>query len=96
MKLAERAANGGVDPEAEEEEEEEEEVVDLESLPLEERLGPGGKDPVEVMKGLPKALSDCFTSRDIPGLQKVLADMPEAEARKHMQDCADAGLWNPQ
>lgn len=89
VKLQEREEEG-------EDADADEEVVDLESLPLEERLGPGGLDPVEVMKSLPKGMQDCFTARDIPGLQELLKEMPEDEARVHMQRCTDAGLWNPQ
>lgn len=64
-------------------------------LSREERLGPGGLDPLEVLKTLPKAMREAFDNRDMPALQKAIAELPEDVARKHMEDCAKAGLWNP-
>jgi len=61
----------------------------------EERLGPGGLDPLEVMESLPKELQDCFESQDIAQLQATIAAMPPAEARYHMKRCVESGLWKP-
>merc|ERR1712012_594074 len=59
------------------------------------RLGPGGLDPVEVFAALPKELQDCFESKDIPMLEKVLTAMPREEANKYLQMCIDSGMWIP-
>jgi len=61
----------------------------------EERLGPGGLDPLEVMESLPKELQECFESQDVGLLQRTIANMPPSEARYHMKRCVDSGLWKP-
>jgi len=50
----------------------------------EERLGPGGLDPIEVLESLPPAMKECFLSQDIPGLHKALAELTLDEAKYHM------------
>ncbi|ALC43197.1 Cdc37 [Drosophila busckii] len=59
------------------------------------RMGPGGLDPADVFETLPKALQDCFESRDVELLQKSIAAMPVEEAKYHMKRCVDSGLWVP-
>jgi len=68
--------------------------VDLSSVPLEERLGPGGLDPVEVFESLPRSLQEAFESRDVEELKKALMQMEASEAERHMKRCVGAGLWN--
>jgi len=68
--------------------------VDLADLPPEERLGPGGLDPVEVFENLPKIMQEAFESRDVNELKKAVASMDPGEAEKHMKKCVAAGLWN--
>jgi len=68
--------------------------VDLHEIPKEERLGPGGLDPIEVFESLPSSLQEAFESRDTDVLKKVLMDMPPEEAEMHMKRCVDSGLWN--
>tara|TARA_B110000305_G_scaffold217749_1_gene257325 strand:+ start:390 stop:851 length:462 start_codon:yes stop_codon:yes gene_type:complete len=75
-------------------EEEEVEEVDLKDIPVEERLGPGGLDPVEVFETLPEVLQNAFESRDIPALRQALEAMDGKEAAYHMKRCEDSGLWN--
>jgi len=65
----------------------------LEDIPREERLGPGGLDPVEVIKTLPKEMVEAFESRDVQQLQDVLMKMEPGVAEKYMKDCVDSGLW---
>jgi cell division cycle protein 37 len=65
-------------------------------VPEEERLGPGGLDPVKVFEGLPKEMQEAFESRDMGKLHAALAAMPIEQAKKHMKDCEDSGLWVPQ
>lgn len=60
-----------------------------------QRLGPGGLDPVEVFESLPSELQKCFEEKDIPMLQEVLGKMPEEEARTYLKQCIDSGLWIP-
>jgi len=64
-------------------------------LSKEERLGPGGLDPIEVFKSLPEEMRQAFDKQDIPLLQKVLENLPKEEAAYHMKRCADSGLWVP-
>ncbi len=66
-----------------------------EEVPEEERLGPGGLDPVKVFEGLPIEMQEAFESRDMGKLHAALAAMPVEEAQKHMKACADSGLWVP-
>jgi len=61
----------------------------------EKQLGPGGLHPQDVMETLPQELRDCFESRDISNLQKVISEMDRNDAAYHMKRCVDAGLWVP-
>eukprot|EP01034_Spumella_vulgaris_P021344 gene21343-27374_t len=58
-------------------------------------LGPGGLDPYEVLENLPQVLRDAFESQDVQRLQDVLAAMDPVEAKFHMKQCVDSGLWVP-
>ena len=71
-----------------------EQTVDLKDVPLEERLGPGGLDPVEVFESLPESMQKAFESRDTEELKKALLEMSPEEAEKHMERCVASGLWN--
>ncbi|KAL1426045.1 hypothetical protein MTO96_018595 [Rhipicephalus appendiculatus] len=73
----------------------EEAVKEIEEQERQERLGPGGLDPVEVFESLPESLQKCFESRDLDMLKDAIASMPEEEARYHMKRCVDSGLWVP-
>jgi cell division cycle protein 37 len=64
-----------------------------EELAEEERLGPGGLDPVEVFEALPRELQEAFESRDMGKLHAALAAMPVEEAKRHMKACADSGAF---
>ena len=70
------------------------EGVDLSEIPKDERLGPGGLDPLEVIESLPQSLQDAFESRDTDQLRQVLMDMDPKDAEYHMKRCVDSGLWN--
>lgn len=70
------------------------ETVDLNDIPREERLGPGGLDPVEVFESLPESMQEAFESRDTDALKAALMAMPPDEAELHMKRCVDSGLWN--
>ena len=93
-KIKKRAIEKRAEMEQQEGEEEVEEV-DLASIPLEERLGPGGLDPIAVFESLPKSLQDAFQTRDTQQLQDALQQMDIEDAKKYMKDCSDSGLWNP-
>ena len=58
-----------------------------------DQLGPGGLNPYEVLKSLPKTLRDAFESQDIGRLHKVLGEMDVGEAKRLMKQCVDSGLW---
>ncbi|CAJ1949544.1 unnamed protein product [Cylindrotheca closterium] len=70
-----------------------EQGVDLNEIPREERLGPGGLDPLEVIETLPVELQEAFESRDVEQLKKVLLNMSQKDAEYHMKRCVDSGLW---
>ena len=70
-----------------------EDAVDLSEIPKEERLGPGGLDPLEVIESLPIEMQEAFESRDIEVLKQVLANMDPKDAEYHMKRCVDSGLW---
>jgi len=72
-----------------------EEAKKEEELERQERLGPGGLDPVEVFESLPEELQACFESQDIQKLQDCIRNMPEQDAKYHMKRCVDSGLWKP-
>jgi len=63
-------------------------------MSVEERMGPGGLDPVEVFESLPEALQECFKSGDVEMLKKVAGQMVPADFDRHFQRCVDAGLWS--
>uniref|UniRef100_A0A7S2A196 Hsp90 chaperone protein kinase-targeting subunit n=1 Tax=Trieres chinensis TaxID=1514140 RepID=A0A7S2A196_TRICV len=69
-------------------------AVDLAEVPREERLGPGGLDPVEVFESLPVAMQEAFESRDTEKLKEALMAMEPGQAEHHMKRCVDSGLWN--
>jgi len=60
----------------------------------EERMGPGGLDPVEVFESLPEAMQNCFKSGDVDLLKKAASEMPRADFDRHFERCVGAGLWS--
>lgn len=71
----------------------EEGATNLSDIPLENRLGPGGLDPLEVIETLPIELQEAFESRDVDNLKDVLMKMDPKDAEYHMKRCIDSGLW---
>lgn len=67
--------------------------VDLNEIPREERLGPGGLDPLEVIETLPVEMQEAFASRDVEELKKALLNLSQKDAEYHMKRCVDSGLW---
>ncbi len=67
--------------------------VDLAEMSKEERLGPGGLDPLEVIETLPEVMQKAFESRDVEVLKQALLNMDPKEAEYHMKRCVDSGLW---
>nr|XP_046190877.1 hsp90 co-chaperone Cdc37-like [Oncorhynchus gorbuscha] len=59
------------------------------------RLGPGGLDPVDVYDTLPEEMKKCFDDKDISMLQEAISKMDPMEAKGHMKRCIDSGLWVP-
>jgi cell division cycle protein 37 len=72
------------------------EGVNLAEIPEEDRLGPGGLDPLEVIETLPVELQEAFESRDVEKLKQVLLNMDQKDAEYHMKRCVDSGLWQAQ
>jgi cell division cycle protein 37 len=62
-------------------------------LSREERLGPGGLDPVEVFETLPESMQEAFEQKDTQMLQVALEAMEPDEAKRHMDACEASGLW---
>lgn len=79
--------------EIDQERREKEAGTDLHEVPLEQRLGPGGLDPLEVIETLPESLVTAFESRDVDQLKQALMEMDPADAEYHMKRCVDSGLW---
>ncbi|XP_017786128.1 PREDICTED: hsp90 co-chaperone Cdc37 [Nicrophorus vespilloides] len=73
----------------------EEAIKEAEEEERQQRLGPGGLDPIEVFESLPDELKKCFESQEIGLLQETIANMPEEDAKYHMKRCVDSGLWIP-
>lgn len=67
--------------------------VDLAEMSREERLGPGGLDPLEVIETLPEEMQKAFESRDVEQLKQALMNMDPKDAEYHMKRCVDSGLW---
>lgn len=63
-------------------------------MKLEDRMGPGGLDPVEVFESLPEKMQECFKSGDVEELKKYAAESDPKEFEGHFKRCIDAGLWN--
>lgn len=59
----------------------------------EERMGPGGLDPVEVFESLPEEMQTCFKTGDVEMLKKVSQEMEPALFEHHFKRCIDSGLW---
>ena len=72
----------------------EREGVDLAVIPKEERLGPGGLDPLEVIETLPESMQKAFESRDVDELKEALLKLDPKDAEYHMKRCVASGLWN--
>jgi cell division cycle protein 37 len=95
-KIAKRAVTKKIEMDeaaAEEAAQVKKEGTDLEDIPKEERLGPGGLDPLEVIETLPIEMQQAFESRDVATLKNVLLSMDPDEAQNHMKRCIDSGLW---
>ena len=69
-------------------------TVDMSDIPREERLGPGGLDPLEVFETLPEVMQEAFESREKEQLEAALKSMTPEEVEYHMKRCIDSGLWN--
>ena len=76
-------------------EEAEAEPRSLEEVPREERLGPGGLDPVEVFESLPQEMQAAFESGSVDALRAFVNTLPMEEAKTHMRRMVDSGLWVP-
>ncbi|XP_056262799.1 hsp90 co-chaperone Cdc37 [Pseudoliparis swirei] len=59
------------------------------------RLGPGGLDPVDVYESLPAEMQKCFDDKNIQMLQEVISKMDPTDAKVHMKQCIESGLWVP-
>lgn len=65
------------------------------SMSKEDRMGPGGLDPVEVFESISPELQECFRTGDIEMLKKVMMQLTPEESKAQFQRCVDAGLWTP-
>jgi len=93
----EKEAAEAAEQEAQAQEEEMQPVSLVEAMyemSKEERMGPGGLDPVEVFEGLPEMLQNCFKSGDVELLKTASKEMDPKEFDRHFKRCIDAGLWS--
>jgi len=93
-KIIKRAVTKKIEMDREREAEEAGEASDLKDIPKEQRLGPGGLDPLEVIETLPECMQKAFESRDVEELKKALMSLDPKDAEYHMKRCVDSGLWN--
>ena len=91
---AEAAANQPAEAEMEEDLQPVSLVEAMYSMSVEERMGPGGLDPVEVFESLPAELQECFKSGDVEMLKKVAQSMEPKDFEHHFNRCIEAGLWS--
>ena len=70
-------------------------AAEEEPVPLsrEERLGPGGLDPVEVFESLPAELQAAYEAKDVEALRAYIDSVPVETARDIMRKMAGSGLW---
>ncbi len=69
---------------------------DAHVLSREERLGPGGLDPVEVFESLPEPLQLAFEAKDTDALRAFIDSCELSEAKRIMRRMVDSGLWVPE
>ena len=93
-KIIKRAVTKKIEMDREREAEEEGQASELKDIPKEQRLGPGGLDPLEVVETLPEVMQKAFESRDVEELKKALMSLDPKDAEYHMKRCIDSGLWN--
>jgi cell division cycle protein 37 len=86
-KASKKNKSGGADDDSDEDDGIEYEAVG------DSPVGPGGLNPLEVLKQLPKPMRKAFESQDIGRLQEVLGAMAPDEAKHWMKLCVDSGLW---
>uniref|UniRef100_A0A7S1ALX1 Hsp90 chaperone protein kinase-targeting subunit n=1 Tax=Noctiluca scintillans TaxID=2966 RepID=A0A7S1ALX1_NOCSC len=65
----------------------------MHEMKREDRLGPGGLDPVEVFAALPEELQNCFKSGDVEMLKTVATNMDPEVFQKHWDAILGSGLW---
>ncbi|XP_077426093.1 hsp90 co-chaperone Cdc37-like isoform X2 [Vanacampus margaritifer] len=69
---------------------------ELEEEEKQKRLGPGGLDPVEVYKSLPRDMQRSFDEKNIEMLHKAIDKLSPDEGKYHLARCIDSGLWVPE
>lgn len=57
--------------------------------------GPGGLDPMEVLRSLPRDMREAFEAQDVQRLHAAVEALPADEAAHHLRRCEDSGLWVP-
>ena len=62
----------------------------------EERLGPGGLDPLEIIELIPKKMKEAFQTQNTPMLKESFAELPPDEMDRIYNMVVDSGLWVPQ
>jgi len=69
--------------------------IEMDAEEAEAEAGPGGLDPVDVLKSLPPAMRQAFEAQDMETLLEVVESMPQEEAKYHLKRCEESGLWVP-
>ena len=63
-------------------------------MALEDRLGPGGEDPIEVFKNFPDCMKKAFRSREVDALKEAIASLEPEVAEEQLKRAAASGIWN--
>ena len=62
----------------------------------EQRLGPAGLDPLEVIDLIPKKMKEAFETQNTPMLKESFAELPPDEMDRIYNMVVGSGLWVPQ
>ena len=60
---------------------------------VQQRLGPGGYDPFEVLNVLPGNIAEAIRCRKYDMLDAALKGLSDEEIQYHLRACIDSGLW---
>ena len=71
-------------------------LTSLQAEEREQRLGPAGLDPLEVIDLIPKKMKEAFETQNTPMLKESFAELPPDEMDRIYNMVVGSGLWVPQ